>query len=105
MQAGRLSTPIVIQQQTTTTDAIGQPLLTWTDFAAVWANVRHLSGTESIKAGAVTSTVQASMRTRPMNGVTSGMRVLVDGAVYQIKSVIPDFVRRDSMNLIVELVQ
>ena len=45
------------------------------------------------------------MRIRPMNGVTAGMQVLVDGAVYQIKSVIPDFVRRDSMDLILELVQ
>jgi SPP1 family predicted phage head-tail adaptor len=105
MQAGRLSTPIVIQQQTTTTDAIGQPLTQWSDFAAVWSNVRHLSGSEAIKAGASVSTVQASMRVRQLAGITAGMRVVAGGVVYQIKSVIPDFVRRDSMDLIVELVQ
>ena len=101
--AGRLTTPIVIQQQTTTTDAIGQPLLTWTDFALVWANVKHLSGSEAIKAGAVTSAVQASMRVRWLTGIDAGMRVLSDGQTYQIKAVLPD-ARREYTDLVVELV-
>ena len=101
--AGRLTTPIVIQQQTTTTDAIGQPLLTWTDFALVWANVKHLSGSEAIKAGASVSTVQASMRVRWLAGIDAGMRVLSDGQTYQIKAVLPD-ARREYTDLVVELV-
>lgn len=104
ISAGRLTTPIVIQQRTTATDAIGQPLLTWQDFAAVFADVRHLSGTESIKSGASVSTVQASMRVYPLAGVTAGMRVLVGGVVYEIKVVLQDLQRRKHTDLVVELV-
>jgi len=102
--AGRLTTPIVIQQQTTTTDAIGQPLLTWTDFALVWSNVKHLSGSEAIKAGAVTSVVQASMRVRQLAGITAGMRVVAGGVVYEIRAVLPDLQRREYTDLVMELV-
>lgn len=103
--AGRMNTPITIQRQVSTTDAIGQPLLTWTDFAMVWANVRHLSGSEAIKAGASVSTVQASMRVRWIVGITAGMRVLTDGAVYEIKAVLPDMQRREFVDLVVEVTQ
>ena len=101
--AGRLSTHIVIQQQTTTTDAIGQPLLTWADYAMVWANVRHLNGAEAIKAGASVSTVQASMRVRWLAGITAGMRVVAGGAVYEIKAVLPDMTRREFTDLVCEV--
>jgi SPP1 family predicted phage head-tail adaptor len=103
MQAGRLSTPIVIQQQTTTTDAIGQPLTQWSDFAAVWSNVRHNSGAEAIKAGASVSTVQASMRVRQLAGITAGMRVVAGGVVYEIKAVLPDMARREFTDLVCEV--
>jgi SPP1 family predicted phage head-tail adaptor len=104
MQAGRLSTSIAIERQVTTTDAIGQPLTDWVTFALVWANVRHLSGSESIKAGAVTSAVQASMRVRWLTGIDAGMRVLSDGQTYQIKAVLPD-ARREFTDLVVEVIQ
>jgi SPP1 family predicted phage head-tail adaptor len=105
MQAGRLNTPIVIQQPATGTDAIGQPLTGWVDFAAVWAHVRHLSGTESIKAGATVSAVQASMRIRTLAGVTAGMRVVAAGQVYAIKAVLPNMQSRDHTDLVTELIQ
>lgn len=103
IRAGSLNTPITIQRQVTTTDAIGQPLLTWTDYAAVFADVRHLSGTESIKAGAMTSTVSASIRIRWVVGVTAGMRAVVYGVVYEIKSVLPNLQKRDSIDLVCEV--
>jgi SPP1 family predicted phage head-tail adaptor len=104
IRAGSLNTPITIQRQVTTTDAIGQPLLTWTDYALVWASVRHLSGVESIKAGASVSTVQASMRVRWLAGIGAGMRVLAGGVVYEIRAVLPDMQRREYTDLVCELV-
>ena len=103
--AGSLRTPIAIQVQSTTTDAIGQPVTEWVDFALVRANVRHLSGTESIKADAVTSVVKASIRIRPLAGVHAGMRVIAEGNVYSIQSVIPDMQYRTHTDLVTELIQ
>lgn len=105
MQAGRLNTPIAIQQPASGVDQIGQPLTGWTEYALVWASVRHMSGSESIKAGAVTSAVQASMRIRTLSGVNAGMRVLADGRTYEIKAVLPDMQYRTYTDLVVELIQ
>lgn len=104
MNAGRLSTPIVIQQPATGVDQIGQPLTGWVDFALVWAHVRHLSGVESIKAGGTVSAVQASMRIRYRADVHAGMRVMHGLTVYEIRAVLPDVARREYVDLVCQVV-
>lgn len=90
MQAGRLDTRITIQRKTGGTDAWGAPLPeAWEDYASVWANVRHLSGSESIKAGADVSIVRASIRIRSIPGIDAGMRVVHGAQVYDIEAVLP----------------
>lgn len=90
MQAGQLDTPITIQRKTGGTDAWGAPLPeAWEDYATIWANVRHLSGTESIKAGADVSVVRASFRIRHRSGIDAGMRILYGGVNYDIEAVLP----------------
>ena len=90
MQPGRLDTRITIQRKTGGTDACGTPLPeAWQDYATVWANVRHLSGVESIKAGADVSVVSASIRIRWRHDVTAGMRVVAGASVYDIEAVLP----------------
>lgn len=99
MQAGQLDTPITIQRKTGGTDAWGAPLPeAWEDYATVWANVRHLSGTESIKAGADVSVVRASIRIRWRTDITAGMRVLHGAAVYDVEAVLPG-ARREYVDL------
>lgn len=105
MQAGQLDTPITIQRKTGGTDAWGAPLPeAWEDYATVWANVRHLSGTESIKAGADVSVVRASIRIRWRQDVTAGMRVVACAAVYDIEAVLPGQ-RREWLDLQAKQVQ
>ena len=104
MRAGQLTTQITIQSPGTTVDELGQPVEGWTEVAVVWGDVRHLSGTESIKAGAVTSSVNASIRIRWRTGLDAGMRVLVGTSVYAIKAVMPDMQRREYVDLIAEVV-
>jgi SPP1 family predicted phage head-tail adaptor len=55
----------------------------------VWGDVLHQSGAEAIKAGAVTATVQCSVRIRQRPGVTSGMRLEHGATVYNILAVLP----------------
>lgn len=92
MDPGKLNTPLVLQKRGGGRDASGQPLpADWvTEAPRVWAEVLHQSGTEAIKAGAVTSTVQCSVRIRTRPGVTSGMRLVgAGGTVYKILAVLP----------------
>lgn len=100
LRAGSLSTPLTIQSPNTATDPLGQPIEGWTDVAVVWGDVRHLSGTESIKAGAVTSSVNASIRIRYRTDLNAGMRVLAGSATFEISAVLPDMQRREHVDLV-----
>lgn len=90
MQAGSLNSKITIQRKTAAADAWGTPEPQgWEDVAKVWSNVRHQSGSESIRASADVSIVRASIRIRWRAGIDAGMRVLHAGQVYDIEAVLP----------------
>ena len=93
MRSGSFRHRIVIQQRGSGVDSWGQPLDTWVDLASVWAHIRHLSGTESIKADVPTSVVQASIRIRWRTDVDAGMRVMHGTTVYEIEAVLPGATR------------
>lgn len=90
ISAGKLNQRINIEQHTTTQDAVGQPVESWTLVAAVWASVRFPSGLSAIKGDADVSTVKASFRIRYMAVVDSGMRIAYDGLNYDIRAVLPN---------------
>lgn len=104
MQAGRLNRRVTLQQPSTATDELGQPIHGWTDVATLWADIRMKSGLESIKAGAPVSTVQASIRIRYRSDVTAGMRVVHNLQAYNITAVMPDVGGREYVDLIAEAV-
>ena len=104
MQAGRLNRRCTLQAPGTTQDELGQPIPGWTDVATVWGDVRLRSGLESVKAGAVVSTVQASVRIRYRTGINAGMRVLVDSVPYEVLAVQPDVGGREYVDLVCQLV-
>lgn len=104
MRAGSLSTQVTIQAPGTAVDELGQPIPGWTDVAQVWGDIRHMGGVESIKAGAVTSAVNASIRIRWRTGLDAGMRVLVGTVAYEIKAVLPDMQRREHVDLVCAVV-
>ena len=106
MQAGRLNTRCVIQRRTGGTNEWGEPLPEgWETHATVWANVKHLSGSEAIKADSEVSTVRASIRIRYRSDITAGMRVLIGAAVYDIEAVLSDTARREFVDLACKAVQ
>lgn len=105
MKAGQLNTLVTIQAPATGQDAIGQPLAGWSDLVKVWANVRHGSGMEAVRAGAPVSVVKASIRIRRRGDVTNGMRVLVGSTPYEIEAVIQDESRRVFTDLVCKVVR
>lgn len=103
MRPGLLNRRVVVEQQSTTQDDLGQPVLSWTTLATLWADIRHSSGVESIKADALTSTVRASIRVRYTRTITSGMRVTEDGITYNIVAVLPDMGGKEYTDLVCEV--
>lgn len=104
MDPGTLKWRCTLQQPATGQDALGQPLTGWVEVSRFWADIRQTGGLEAIKAGAVTSKVQTSIRLRYRTGITSGMRVVCGGVVYKILAVLPDLVGKRHVDLVCEVV-
>jgi SPP1 family predicted phage head-tail adaptor len=104
MYAQQLNNKVVIKQMAAGQDAAGQPIQTWSELATVWADIRHQSGAESIRADRVTSIVKASIRVLKRSDVTAAMRVYHGATVYEIKAVLPDAQMNIRMDLACELI-
>lgn len=104
MSAGKLNQRITLSGLAAGTDALGQPLQTWVDVATTWADVRFVSGIETIKAGRETSTSRASVRIRRRDNVSRQMRVRIGGVEYDIVDVVPSH-DRAWLTLICEVCQ
>lgn len=105
LRAGTLRDRITIQRRTGGKDGWGSPLPEgWEEVAKLWANVRHLSGSAAIKAGADVSVVRASIRIRRRSDVDAGMRVLFGTQVYEIEAVLPGEAR-EHIDLVCKLNQ
>ena len=89
MYAGQLKNKVTIQAKADTVDAIGQPVNTWIDVATVWADIRYLSGLESIKSDADVSIAKVSIRVLYIADIKPSMRVVYEGVIYHIKAVLP----------------
>ena len=105
MRPGLLNQRVVVQQQSTTQDALGQPVQSWSTFATLWANVRHTSGVEAIKNDAIASVVRASIRVRYRADLTAAMRVTVGSTTYNIVAVLPDIGGKEYVDLACEVLQ
>lgn len=105
MNTGSLNRRIQIEKRGPAVDDWGQPAPeSWLPHVKLWANIRHLNGTESIKADAPASVVRASMRVRYRTDIDASMRVFYQGKVYAIAAVLPDEVNREHLDLVCEVV-
>lgn len=103
MQIGKLDKRITLRTQSAGQDSAGQPGPGWTNITPdVWASIRYNSGVESIKAGADTSIVKASLRIRYRSGVNAGMRAVCGTQVFDIKAVLPNQ-RKGYIDLVCEV--
>ncbi|BEP93233.1 hypothetical protein GmRootA79_16170 [Acidovorax sp. A79] len=105
MDPGKFKHYCSLQVPGTDRDAAGQPIPGWTELTTFWADIRGGAGLETIKAGAVTSTRQVSIRTRFRTDITGAMRVVSQGVTYKINAVLPDLVGRKYVDLACEVIQ
>lgn len=105
MKAGILNSRIEILHRAKAADGSGAVVYQWQPLMKLWANVRHVSGAESIKGDVLQNKVRASVRIRFTEKVRPEMRVaLQGGAVYEIAAVLPDLQRREFVDLVCERV-
>lgn len=90
MRAGTLKHWITIQRREDAQNEIGEMVPAWVDVAPpLKADVRYLSGMESIKSGAPTSVIKASVRVRRGIEVAANMRILEGARILDIKAALP----------------
>jgi SPP1 family predicted phage head-tail adaptor len=109
MDSRRLNRKVLIQKLVSGQDEAGQPVTNWenlitTGDGKVFANIKHLSGVETIKADAPTSAVKVSIRIRYRTDVTAAMRVVHGATTYEIKAVLPDEAGRQHVDLACEVI-
>lgn len=102
LQAGKLNRRISLQSLTVTKGLSGGKQSNWADFAVgVPAAVRHLSGNErqASSAGGQVAEARTEFTIRWRGGVNAQMRVLYDGAIYNIRHVSDLMARRETLIL------
>lgn len=84
IMSGKLRQVITYQTKTSTVDAYGGPVETWSDFATVRASVAPLIGKDMMASMAAQSTAEMRINHRYLAGVTSAMRIVWEGSEYEI---------------------
>ncbi|MDR5772464.1 MULTISPECIES: phage head closure protein [unclassified Caballeronia] len=71
----------------------------WEEVATVPANIRMLNGKEVMAANANISMGTASIRIRYRTDIRAGMRVVHGDAAFHVTAVLPDYARREHVDL------
>lgn len=91
MKAGRLRHRVDLQALETVHDSDGAISEEWISlFPKLSAEIMPLSGRELIAAASIQSNVQTRIKIRYRNGITTKMRIVHRGTIYNIESIIPD---------------
>lgn len=99
MRAGTLNQRVTLQSKSATRDSMGNEVITWATVAELWAGVEPIRGREfvSLRSGQSDLTTKITIRYRA--GVTPLMRILHEGAVYDVREVINPRSKNDSLEL------
>lgn len=101
MRAGTLNRRVLIERAITVRNPSGQvKTVGWEPVAVVWAHMRVANGKEHIASGVEISEVKVSFRIRWRTDVVPEMRVVHAGTKYEIEAILPDFSRREHIDLV-----
>ncbi|CAJ4958952.1 phage head-tail adaptor [Burkholderia pseudomallei] len=92
LRAGQLTRYVDVQQRSTTPDAIGQPLNTWTTLKSVYADIEALSAFKRAIAGLVVTdtTHQITVRYDPIFAnprIAGAYRIVYAGRIFEVLGV------------------
>ncbi len=87
--AGKLDQRVTFQQKSVTKNAIGEEVVSWIDFATVWAEVRPVRGAEFYAANQMQQTLDMRVFVRQRADLTNDMRMIWKAQPYDITGLIP----------------
>lgn len=99
MDPRKLDRRITIQRPVANQNAFGEPIITWTDVDAIWAEKRDMRGMERFAAQQVMAEVDAKFVIRYRSDVTPLNRIVFDGRNYDIASVL-ELGRREALEIL-----
>ncbi len=88
VRAGAMRFQVDILRRSTTQDAAGETLNTWSTFATRRAAIQRTPGSELFAAAGRNGRVPTVFRLRWLDGVTPGMRVQYDSRLFNITSAV-----------------
>jgi SPP1 family predicted phage head-tail adaptor len=88
MRPGLLQYRVEIQTQTSTSDAMGQPVNTWKTTQTRWAGVMPLTSREGFFAKSVRPELSHRITLRWFDGLEHGHRIKMDARIFDIASII-----------------
>ena len=88
LRAGDMWTRVTIQQATTTKNEVGEPVLAWSTFATVWADVESLSSRETERFAETVGFMTHRVKIRYLDGLTSAMRIQYRSRTLEIGQVL-----------------
>lgn len=83
-RAGNLDRRITIEQATETQNAVGEPIVTWSTFATLWASKRDVTGREPFTSQERYAEVDTIFKIRWIDDLSAKMRISYDGRYYDI---------------------
>ena len=92
-EPGRLDKCVVVQSRSSTKDAYGHELNSWSEVGTVWANIKPGAGSERVRAMQVAGTVSHTVLVRyapaftPPKGAAA-LRILYGSRVFNVLSAI-----------------
>ena len=97
--AGGLRHRVKFQKPIPTEDARGGPVVEWADHVTIWGEVMYLSGTEYWAARQDNSRAEGRVRIRYRDDINPTMRMVYDGRVLEILSLIPFGSRKTELHI------
>ena len=94
MNPGELKHRITFQVQD-----LEQEEETWNDILSTWANINPISGKEYYSAETINSDLTHKIRLRYRRGITPDMRILYNGRIFYIVSVINEYEKNTMLQL------
>jgi len=104
LRSGIMDRLSVIQTPTESANAIGEPILTWADFATRWIAILPLSGNEQMTAMAQEGSVTHRVRLRYTAGLKPKMRLVAEGRTFEVMSVVERGRREEHELMVTEVV-
>ncbi len=104
IRSGLMDSLATVQTPTESANGIGEPILTWSDFATRWIAIVPLTGNEQMTAMAQEGSVTHRIRMRYTTGMKPKMRLISEGRTFEVMSVVERGRREEHELMVTEVV-